>query len=114
VFKERLDPSVNLDSVEGKLFGLGLESYTAGSHEFYFGYAMSRRILYARHRPLSSDRNDRRRISAVLMFVPGSCYVRHGVAGTATTSSSSATTWTRSPGTDAQRFCIGRTSGWTT
>ena len=71
VFKERLDPSVNLDSVEGKLFGLGLESYTAGSHEFYFGYAMSRRILYTldtgHYHPTESIAD---KISAVLMFVP--------------------------------------------
>ncbi len=26
--------------MESKLFGLGLESYTAGSHEFYLGYAV--------------------------------------------------------------------------
>jgi L-rhamnose isomerase len=71
VFKERLDPSVNLDSVEGKLFGLGLESYTAGSHEFYFGYAMSRRILYTldtgHYHPTETIAD---KISAVLMFVP--------------------------------------------
>ena len=29
------------DSWESKLFGLGLESYTVGSHEFYTNYAMS-------------------------------------------------------------------------
>jgi L-rhamnose isomerase len=31
--------------VEGKLFGLGAESYTVGSHEFYLGYAISRKTL---------------------------------------------------------------------
>lgn len=30
-----------LDAVEGKLFGLGSESYVVGSHEFYLGYAVS-------------------------------------------------------------------------
>ena len=30
------------DSWESKLFGLGIESYTVGSHEFYTNYAMSR------------------------------------------------------------------------
>ncbi|MFO0960986.1 MAG: L-rhamnose isomerase [Isosphaeraceae bacterium] len=34
-----------LDAVEGKLFGLGLESYTVGSHEFYLGYAVRKGIL---------------------------------------------------------------------
>ena len=71
VFKERLDPSFNLDSVEGKLFGLGLESYTVGSHEFYFGYAMSRRILYTldtgHYHPTETIAD---KISAVLMCVP--------------------------------------------
>src|SRR5205085_12403299 len=45
VFRDAIDPSFNLDSVEGKLFGLGVESYTAGSHEFYLGYATSRKTL---------------------------------------------------------------------
>ncbi len=30
------------DSLEGKLFGIGSESYVVGSYEFYFGYAQSR------------------------------------------------------------------------
>ena len=34
-----------LDSVESKLFGIGSESYVAGSHDFYLGYAISRGIL---------------------------------------------------------------------
>jgi L-rhamnose isomerase len=42
VFKERIDASLNKDAVEGKLFGIGCESYTVGSHEFYYGYALSR------------------------------------------------------------------------
>jgi len=42
IFAERIDPAYNLDSVESKLFGLGVESYTPGSHEFYTNYAMSR------------------------------------------------------------------------
>jgi len=45
VFAERLDPPSNLDAVESKLFGLGVESYTVGSHEFYLGYAVSRQTL---------------------------------------------------------------------
>jgi len=34
-----------VDSVEGKLFGLGSEDYVVGSHEFYSHYALSRGIL---------------------------------------------------------------------
>ncbi|RYD82133.1 MAG: L-rhamnose isomerase [Verrucomicrobiaceae bacterium] len=45
VFAESLDPAHNLDAVEGKLFGLGSESYVVGSHDFYLGYAISRRKL---------------------------------------------------------------------
>lgn len=32
-------------AVEGKLFGIGAESYTTGSHEFYLGYAATRKTL---------------------------------------------------------------------
>src|SRR4029453_5793541 len=45
VFKKKIDPKLNLDSVEPKLFGIGSESYVVGSHEFYLGYAVSRRKL---------------------------------------------------------------------
>jgi len=45
VFAEPIDPALNRDAVEGKLFGLGSESYVVGSHEFYFGYALRRRKL---------------------------------------------------------------------
>ena len=42
VFEEAIDPGLNLDAVESKLFGIGSESYVVGSHEFYLGYAVSR------------------------------------------------------------------------
>ena len=32
-------------SVESKVFGIGLESYTVGSHEFYLNYAATRGVL---------------------------------------------------------------------
>ena len=35
IFAEPIDPKLNLDAVEGKLFGIGSESYVVGSHEFY-------------------------------------------------------------------------------
>ena len=42
-----LDPALRIgpacvDAVEGKLFGLGVEDYTAGSNDFYANYALSR------------------------------------------------------------------------
>ena len=45
IFAEPLDPRFNLDAVEGKLFGIGSESYVVGSHEFYLGYAIAHRKL---------------------------------------------------------------------
>jgi L-rhamnose isomerase len=72
VFAEPIDPAVNLDAVEGKLFGIGVESYTVGSHEFYFGYAQTRRLLLTldtgHYHPTESIAD---KISAVLAFVPG-------------------------------------------
>ena len=45
ILAEKIDPAYNLDAVECKLFGIGAESCTYGSHEFYMGYAVSRNIL---------------------------------------------------------------------
>jgi L-rhamnose isomerase len=45
IFAEPIDPKHNRDAVEGKLFGIGSESYVVGSHEFYLGYALSRKKL---------------------------------------------------------------------
>jgi L-rhamnose isomerase len=45
IFAAPIDPSLNLDAVESKLFGIGSESYVVGSHEFYLGYAIARRKL---------------------------------------------------------------------
>jgi L-rhamnose isomerase len=71
VLAERLDPAHNRDAVEAKLFGLGAESYTVGSHEFYMGYAVSRPgtllCLDAGHFHPTEVISDK--ISAVLMYV---------------------------------------------
>ncbi|MCL2387487.1 MAG: L-rhamnose isomerase [Defluviitaleaceae bacterium] len=40
IFRDHYDPTCLLDSVESKLFGIGVEGYTVGSHEFYMGYAV--------------------------------------------------------------------------
>ena len=45
LFAQQLDPAHNLDAVESKLFGIGSESYVVGSHEFYLGYAITRKKL---------------------------------------------------------------------
>lgn len=41
VFSRAMDPREELDALEGKLFGVGTESYVTGSHEFYLGYALA-------------------------------------------------------------------------
>lgn len=43
MFAEPIDRRYNIDSCESKLFGLGVESYTVGSHEFYTNYVMDRK-----------------------------------------------------------------------
>ena len=45
IFKYRYDKKTVVPTLESKLFGIGVESYTVGSHEFVMGYAMSRKIL---------------------------------------------------------------------
>ena len=40
MLSERIDRSKLLDAVECKLFGIGVEAMTVGSHEFYMGYAI--------------------------------------------------------------------------
>ena len=42
---EKYAKSEMKDVVEGKLFGIGSESFVVGSHKFYLGYAISREIL---------------------------------------------------------------------
>lgn len=70
VLAERLAPEHNRDAVEAKLFGLGAESYTVGSHEFYLGYTASRPgtllCLDAGHFHPTEVISDK--ISAVLMY----------------------------------------------
>ena len=72
VFAEKLDPALVEDSVEGKLFGIGAEYFTPGSHDFYLGYAATRRLFLTmdmgHFHPTESVAD---KISAVLPFVPG-------------------------------------------
>jgi L-rhamnose isomerase len=71
IFAEPIDPALNRDAVESKLFGIGVESYTVGSHEFYLGYGVSRQkmiCLDAGHFHPTETIADK--ISALLMFVP--------------------------------------------
>ena len=59
------------DSVEGKVFGIGLESFTVGSHDFYTAYAaLNQKILTidtGHYHPTESPAD---KVSAVLQFIP--------------------------------------------
>jgi L-rhamnose isomerase len=72
IFAEPIDPRLQLDAVEAKLFGIGAESYTAGSAEFYLGYAVSRQkvlTLDAGHYHPTEVISEK--ISSILLFCPG-------------------------------------------
>jgi L-rhamnose isomerase len=60
-----------VDAVEGKLFGLGSEDYVVGSHEFYYSYAQSRKIVpcldLGHYHPTESVAD---KVSALLQFHP--------------------------------------------
>jgi len=69
IYSEDFDPGEMKDSLEGKLFGIGSESCVVGSHEFYFGYALSRSkmlCLDTGHFHPTESLSDK--ISAVLLF----------------------------------------------
>jgi L-rhamnose isomerase len=71
IFAKKINPKHNLDSVEPKLFGIGAESYTPGSHEFYLGYAVSRCTLLtldAGHYHPTEGIADK--ISSVMCYLP--------------------------------------------
>lgn len=59
------------DCIEGKVFGIGLESFTVGSHDFYTAYAtQNQKILTidtGHYHPTESPAD---KVSAVLQFVP--------------------------------------------
>ncbi len=43
IFEATRDVKNVIDGIESKVFGIGLESYTAGSHEFCMGYVMDKK-----------------------------------------------------------------------
>jgi L-rhamnose isomerase len=71
VFAKKIDAKLNVDSVEPKLFGIGSESYVVGSHEFYLGYAITRKKLLtldAGHYHPTEGIADK--ISSVMQYLP--------------------------------------------
>ncbi|MBR3488541.1 MAG: L-rhamnose isomerase, partial [Bacteroidales bacterium] len=57
--------------VEAKLFGIGLESYTVGSHDFYAGYCATRKVIYTldtgHYEPTENVAD---MVSSLLLYVP--------------------------------------------
>lgn len=45
IFTDTYDKKHMADSIEGKVFGIGVESYTVGSHEFYMNYAAKNNLM---------------------------------------------------------------------
>lgn len=71
ILKEKIDPKYNIDAVESKVFGIGVEAYTTGSNEFYVGYATKNNIaltLDAGHYHPTEYISDK--ISSVSLYVP--------------------------------------------
>jgi L-rhamnose isomerase len=71
IFQTSLPEQHHLDAVEPKLFGIGSESYVVGSHEFYLGYAITRRKVFcldAGHFHPTESIADK--ISSLLQYVP--------------------------------------------
>lgn len=59
------------DSLEAKLFGIGMESYTVGSYDFYLGYCVEKKkivTLDTGHFHLTESVADK--ISSLLLFTP--------------------------------------------
>jgi len=57
--------------VEAKLFGIGLESYTVGSMDFYEGYCATRKVIYTLdtgHYEPTENVSDK--VSSLLLYVP--------------------------------------------
>jgi L-rhamnose isomerase len=71
IFRVHHDPNFLLDAVESKLFGIGVEGYTVGSHEFYLSYAVKNGIalcLDAGH--FHPTEVISAKISAIALYVP--------------------------------------------
>jgi L-rhamnose isomerase len=71
IYSEKFSPDHLKDSVESKLFGIGLEAMTVGNSEFYLGYAVTNQILLcldSGHFHPTEQVGDK--ISSALLFLP--------------------------------------------
>lgn len=69
IMKQKLDGVKNC--LEAKLFGIGLESYTVGSHDFVAGYCATRKMMYTLdtgHYEQTENVSDM--VASLLLFVP--------------------------------------------
>jgi L-rhamnose isomerase len=71
IYAEELERALMKDSLEGKLFGIGSESFVVGSHEFYLSYALKRGLILCldlgHFHPTESVAD---KLSALLEFMP--------------------------------------------
>ncbi len=71
IFEYKTNDEYMKDCIESKLFGIGAESYTVGSHEFYMGYGVRNNIIvtldggHFHPTEIISDK-----ISSLLLFLP--------------------------------------------
>ncbi len=77
LLKESLDEIFEIeyrhmkDSIEAKLFGIGMESYTVGSYDFYLGYgAKNNKIVTLDTGHFHLTENVADKISSLLLFTP--------------------------------------------
>lgn len=71
VFEYKANPEYMQDCIESKLFGIGAESFTVGSHEFYMGYGIKNNVvvtLDSGHFHPTEIISDK--ISSLLLFLP--------------------------------------------
>ena len=72
IFSKKYSERYMLDSLEGKLFGIGSEAFVVGSHEFYLSYASKNKLLLtldSGHFHPTESVGDK--ISAILPFLKG-------------------------------------------
>lgn len=71
IFEYKTNDEYMKDCIESKLFGIGAESYTVGSHEFYMGYGVKNNVvvtLDSGHFHPTEVISDK--ISSLLLFLP--------------------------------------------
>ncbi len=71
ILQEKYPPSEMKDTIEGKLFGIGSESFVVGSYDFYLSYAIANQVMLTldtgHFHPTESVGD---KISAILPFIP--------------------------------------------